>query len=424
MTQTPNQHRTAHLISDTPPQLTPQTTYAVTPGLGQSPNMEGAHRQYPHLVPPSEGVSPLRLAGLDPLHTAAEQRGQGAPRMLTTHQVKSVPTFSGKERHGPRLEDWIRDMRFLLGCKGTAPGILQFHEAVRHTGGKARDVLLNLESRTPEGLDAEKAFVELLEEYGEDKSALSPVAKFYARVQRGNETPMEFAIGLESTLREVEETRRRRGQKSEEESRDKMLATQFMVGLKNLHYKQRLAPMQPRFMAFRDVRRELHIIDEEERQAADLRRQQTSFSMSEVAQSLPQVKAQGKDVKGPAQPVKEVVPVPLGPNDPNTPIIQQLMTQQLEEMKGMHRGQMEALDRVLQEQRQHGQRLARLEGAVFQHQPTRQPQSGKPPYTGCFNCGDRRHLARNCPQLNHSEQPQQQQAPTTQPMLNGQNLRM
>ena len=57
-----------------------------------------------------------------------------------------------------------RDIRFLLESKGTAPGALQFHEVVRHTGGKATDVLLNLEGRTPVGLDAEKAFSQLLEE--------------------------------------------------------------------------------------------------------------------------------------------------------------------------------------------------------------------------------------------------------------------
>ena len=42
--------------------------------------------------------------------------------------------------------------------------------------------------------------------------------------------------------------------------------------------------MQPRFMSFRDVRRELHIVAEEERQEEEaMRKRQTLYTMSEVA---------------------------------------------------------------------------------------------------------------------------------------------
>ena len=115
--------------------------------------------------------------------------------------------------------------------------------------------------------------------------------------------------------------------------------------------------------------------------------------------------------------------------DENAPTVQQLMPQQLEEMRAMHRGQMESLDRVLQEQRQHGQRLTRLEEAVFQSQPIHQYQPNKQQYTGCFNCGDHRHLARSCPHPNFSGRPQapaeshQMSAPpANSASLNGQNL--
>ena len=45
---------------------------------------------------------------------------------------------------------------------------VQFHKVVRHTSGRGRDVILNLESLTPTGLTIEMAFSELLEEFGEE----------------------------------------------------------------------------------------------------------------------------------------------------------------------------------------------------------------------------------------------------------------
>ena len=431
-----------------PPQLTPYPyggTPLSHPSTAATRNGNPFQHNYPACQPLA--TSPLHLADFDPLPAKAEDRQLTSPqpRMLTTHQAKGVATFTGKAKHGPRLEDWIRDIRFLLESKGTARGLLQFHEVVRYTGGRARDVLLNLESRAPEGLDAEAAFSELLEEYGEDRSALSPVAKFYSRVQRENETPTEFAIALEATLREVEEARRRRGQSySEEENRDKMLATQFMCGLRDLRYKQRLAPMQPRSMSFRDVRRELHIIAEEERQAEEIRRRRAPlYTMSEVAQSLPQVKVQG--AKGPEKPTQSVKEAgPREQNDSDMLPLQQLLAQQMDEVKSLCREQVEALGRVLREQRQEGQQLMQLEAAVLQPRIVGQPLQ-RSPFSGCFRCGNKGHLARNCPeerrlpaQASHVTRPngpvhtQPIPSPTTQPQiqqttaspLNEQNLRM
>ncbi|XP_022106446.1 uncharacterized protein LOC110987736 [Acanthaster planci] len=304
MAETPTMSVPMSIAPSTSPQLT-LYPYGEGPILHQSPAVKGKTDYQPQhfmAAPQPVAASPLHLADFDPIPIKTDdgyQRPSQQSRMLTTHQVKGVTTFTGKEKHGPRLEDKIRDIWFLLECKGTAPGTLQFHEVVRHTGRKAREVLLNLEGRTPEGLDADKAFSELLEEYGEDRSAMSPLAKFYSRVQRENETPSEFAISLEATLWEVEEMRRRRGQSCiEEESTDKTLATQFMCGLKDLHYKQRLAPMQPRSMTFRDIRQELHIIAEEERQAEEICRWRTPlYTMGELAQSLPQQKTEGRPQK-------------------------------------------------------------------------------------------------------------------------------
>ena len=66
---------------------------------------------------------------------------------------------------------------------------------------------------------------------------------------------------MEATLWEVEGTRQRLGLTPEEKC-DKKLATQFIYGLRDLQLRARLAPMHPRFMSFRDIRRELHLIAE------------------------------------------------------------------------------------------------------------------------------------------------------------------
>ena len=151
-------------------------------------------------------LTPLQMCEFDPVPTVpgcAPSVPATVSPALTTHQVKNVATFTGKEKHGLRIEDWVRDTKYLLDLKGPAPDAVQFHEAVRHTGGRARDVVLNVESRVPENLSAEAVFTELLEEYGEDRCALSPVAKLYAMTQRESESPTDYAIALESTLREV-----------------------------------------------------------------------------------------------------------------------------------------------------------------------------------------------------------------------------
>ena len=108
-------------------------------------------------------------------------------------------------------------------------------------------------------------------------------------------------------------------------------------------------------MSFRDVRRELHIIAEEERQAEEIRRRRAPlYTMSEVAQSLPQVKVQG--AKGPEKPTQSVKEAgPREQNDSDMLPLQQLLAQQMDEVKSLCREQVEALGRVLSEQRQQGQ---------------------------------------------------------------------
>ena len=86
-------------------------------------------------------------------------------------------------------------MTYLLTAKGSQPGPVQFHEVVRHTRGRARDVILNLESRDGE-VRAEAGIAELVDEFGEECTTKMPIATFFARKQRSEESAIDFAIAL------------------------------------------------------------------------------------------------------------------------------------------------------------------------------------------------------------------------------------
>lgn len=123
---------------------------------------------------------------------------------LQTHQVKNVQVFTGNADSRVLVEDWIRDMHYLLDAIELPPH-LRFSTVVRHLGGEARKLILNL---PPHDQTPEKAFEELRAEYGDMQGSLDPLDDFYERSQRPGETASSYAIALEATLRMVEETQR------------------------------------------------------------------------------------------------------------------------------------------------------------------------------------------------------------------------
>ena len=343
----------------------------------------------PPIVQPAAST-PLQLAGFDPIPGPRVC----TPFTYTSHQLKSVATFSGSrsEKHALKVEDWVRDMKYLLEVKGPQPQQVCFHELVRHTSGRARDVILNLERHSPTPPTVAAAFTELLEEFGEDHLASSPIASFYARVQRPEESGCDFAIALEALLRRVEEMKQRQGRPdSLGEDRDLMLTTQFMAGLTDELIKQRLAPMQPRRMTFKALRRELHVIAEERRLAKEAQQrkyrllQQTSPSDNPVQSNV----ANTKTAESGGKPLS----APMPPS-------------QVADLTVLIQKQTDTLQRVLDGQRILGERVEKLEahnvfGApAWPRQPT--PMRGPPVDVArreglCFRCGAPDHLARLCP---------------------------
>ncbi|KAE8287223.1 hypothetical protein D5F01_LYC15192 [Larimichthys crocea] len=142
---------------------------------------------------------------------------------LQTHQVKNVQVFSGSADSKMLIEDWVRDMQYLLEAIELPPH-LRFSTVVRHLSGEARKLILNL---PPRDQTPEKAFEELRAEYGDTQGSLDPLADFYERGQRSGESACSYAIALEATLRAVEDIQR--GGKPFPD-RDSKLTRQFLRG--------------------------------------------------------------------------------------------------------------------------------------------------------------------------------------------------
>ncbi|XP_071810535.1 uncharacterized protein [Asterias amurensis] len=335
----------------------------------------------PHQMAATQPIplNPFSLVNFDSPSPPPQLSVPSQPSTYTSHQIRDVQPFSGSTKHGPRIEDWVRDIRYLLQVKGPQPEQAKFAEVVRHTKGDARDVVLNLESRGPS--TAEDAICELLEEFGDGCAVTTPISVFFARRQRPDETATEYAIALEALLRKVEDVHKRQGRPCYfMEDRDALLTVQFMSGLHDDRIKQRLAPMQPRKMSFKALRSELRIVAEEVRQARTMRRHTFQLNQQSTEQKTPVSAA-------------DVTQATSKSHD---------LGKQIGELSSMMHQHMTAIDHVLQGQHSLGQRVQHLEDAmsrVSMKAPWMGPtNSGLAPTPAgrCYNCGETGHYARQC----------------------------
>lgn len=151
---------------------------------------------------------------------------------MQTHQVKNVQVFTGNADSKILVNDWIRDMQYLLEAI-ELPTHLRFSTVVRHLSGEARKLVLNL---PPHEQTPENAFEQLRAEYGDTQGSLDPLANLStARGQGSLPALMLLYWSLHcELLRKIKE----------EAGPSQIVTRQFLRGLTDEEVYARIVPMK------------------------------------------------------------------------------------------------------------------------------------------------------------------------------------
>ena len=217
-----------------------------------------------------------------------------------------------------------------------------------------------------------------------------PLAIFYERLRLVNESPSIYAVELEATLRTVEE---RMNNRLPLANRNSMLTQQFMRGVGDEKITNRLAPMRPRDMTFRELQVELRQIEREQRAAALL--QPKTVTKAQSSQHTSKGHSQPQNVL--AQPAQQASPQQTKQHKPEAAAKSQSPT----DNPPMNRQQAQNAD-VIQDLIHKVEQLSRLvEGRVYRpYAPSDKPTSPQQPTDRrafiCHRCGQEGHIARGC----------------------------
>ncbi|XP_063760148.1 uncharacterized protein LOC134878197 [Eleginops maclovinus] len=354
----------------------------------QTPTVNPHAIMYPgafsHAMPQPQPTNPLMHSypsGPPPRTPAITTANPGVSQMtyggfMQTHQVKNVQVFTGNADSKILVDDWTRDMQYLLEAI-ELPTHLRFSTVVRHLSGEARKLVLNL---PPHEQTPEKAFEELRAEYGDTQGSLDPLADFYECSQRPGESACSYAIVLESTLRAVEENQR--GGRPFPD-RDSKLTRQFLRGLNDEEVYARIVPMKPRLFSFRELQVELRNLARETKKFQSQHKSKKTYAQVHVASE-------------------------------SSALVKTERTKHASELSELT----EMVRKLTLSQQEHMAKLSHLEARITAPVPIPPPRPQPPPVNPipsasvtCYRCGKQGHIARVCREVFPNPNPAWAQQP-------------
>nr|XP_014340650.1 PREDICTED: uncharacterized protein LOC106702537 [Latimeria chalumnae] len=279
---------------------------------------------------PPTSINEIRPPVMPPMQNCPSATGVPYAPLPATHQVRGVPIFTGDADCRVSIEDWVNDIQYLLNATNV-PGSLHFPTLVRYLGGGARKLVLNL---PPAERCSYRAFEELRAEYSDCHLSLDPMADFYERHQRPLESASVYAIELDALLREIEENING-GQPLPD--RNYKLTQQFMRGIHEKEVRDRLAPMQPRYLSFKQLQAELRQLAREKMCYKGETKVKKASSMPQTASTTEDRSPEGAPAPQASNPTAALSEAVHG----LTALVQELTVSQKQHSERM--GQLEAL---------------------------------------------------------------------------------
>jgi len=292
----------------------------------------------------------------------AHEEGRKESKMQTHFQMKSLSTFSGKDSK-VSVNDWTRDVSFLIRTSCLENDNRAAVELIeRYVTGQAAKVF---RAEVNKG----KTYEEILKRMqiifgGIEYNGRDPLQLFYCRVQRENETPLEYAIELSELLGVAE----REGNDGEiYPNRDKMLKDVLMGGLLDERIIMQIRPLVAMELSFEEIQDELLKLE------YDRKRQD-----KKVTNQIP-TSTWGRGPKANEDPTLRAI----------------------KEMKMEFKEELSKLNAKLEAQ---AAEVRDLKRRVVSQVPIPTPVSTKSETQGdargraCYTCGKVGHLAFNCPE--------------------------
>uniref|UniRef100_A0A4W3IBK6 Kinesin family member 13A n=1 Tax=Callorhinchus milii TaxID=7868 RepID=A0A4W3IBK6_CALMI len=162
--------------------------------------------------------------------------------MIPYNQLMSVPVFTGAPGCRLDVEDWIKDMQWLLDTSSMS-ATLQFATVVHRLGGRAKKLVRDLPQKEQ---SPERAFERLRAEYMGSELPLDPMTEFYEKFKQPREMKTSYAV--HSVLRTF---KARVNRKRSPAHKDFKLTSHLMSGVPEYDVNQKPPSVKSRLMVCR-----------------------------------------------------------------------------------------------------------------------------------------------------------------------------